>query len=343
MEIPKFDLNQRSSSASVCSDWDLEFTIEELQSIEAVFESAASSSSSRKPAADCDGDRPKTRRILPDSLFNFGRRSTLSSDNSLIECNPIGASSSCSLLPCRRNRFSNPYRSSCRAMPKIRFPAMTFKGHIVYSRTFSEVEKAADELLKFVESKNSDGNRVVIGFDIEWRPTFKKGAGQSKAAVIQICADAARCHVMHIIHSGFPQNLKSLLGDSRFPKAGVGIAGDARKVFNDYDVSVDALEDLSSLANKKLGGEPKLWGLSSLAEKLICKQVLKPSKIRLGNWEANPLSAEQQKYAATDAFVSWHLFEVTKMGGSRLKTRKTFKTVKTHNGLDWIIHQNNSF
>ncbi|KAD5803698.1 hypothetical protein E3N88_15058 [Mikania micrantha] len=296
MEFPKIDLNQRSSSASVCSDWDLEFTIEELQSIEAVFESAASSSSSRKPAADCDGDRPKTRRRLPDSLFNFGGRSTLSSDNSLIECNPIGASSSCSLLPCRRNRFSNPYRSSCRVMPKMRFPAMNFKGHIVYSRTFSEVEKAADELLKFVESKNSDGNRAVIGFDIEWRPTFKKGAGQSKAAVIQICADAARCH------------------------AGVGIAGDARKVFNDYDVSVDALEDLSHLANKKLGGEPKLWGLSSLAEKLICKQqVLKPSKIRLGNWEANPLSAEQQKYAATDAFVSWHLFEVL----NRLPERET--------------------
>lgn len=58
---------------------------------------------------------------------------------------------------------------------KMRYPAMTFKGHIVYSRTFSEVEKAADELLKFVETKNSDGNRAAIGFDVEWRPTFKKG------------------------------------------------------------------------------------------------------------------------------------------------------------------------
>ncbi|KAJ0793245.1 putative DNA helicase [Helianthus annuus] len=199
----------------------------------------------------------------------------------------------------------------------MRYPAMTFKGHIVYSRTFSEVEKAADELLRFVETKNSDGSRAAIGFDIEWRPSFKKGVAQSKAAVLQICADAARCHVMHIIHSGFPQNLKSLLADSRFIKVGVGIAGDARKVFNDHNVSVDALEDLSRLANKKLGGEPKMWGLSSLTEKLTCKQVLKPSKIRLGNWEANPLSVEQLKYAATDAFVSWHLYEVSNMCGSR--------------------------
>ncbi|KAI3826619.1 hypothetical protein L1987_00668 [Smallanthus sonchifolius] len=310
MEIPKFDLNQNSSTVSICSDWDLDFTVEELQSIEAVFESATSSSSSRKLAADCDGDRPKTRRRLPDSLFNFRGQSTLSSDISSSECNPIGASSSCSLLPCPRNRFSNPFSSSYRATSKMRYPAMTFKGHIVYSRTFSEVEKAADELLKFVEAKNSDGNRAAIGFDIEWRPIFKKGVGQSKAAFLQICADVARCHVMHIIHSGFPQNLKSLLGDSRFLKVGVGIAGDARKVFNDHNVSVDALEDLSRLPNKKLGGVPKMLGLSSLTEKLTCKQVLKPSKIRLGNWEANPLSTEQLKYAATDAFVSWHLFEV---------------------------------
>ncbi|XP_076897674.1 3'-5' exonuclease-like [Bidens hawaiensis] len=288
-----------------CSDWDIDFTEEELQSIDAIFESY-------KPpvAADCDGDhRPKTRRRLPDSLFTFSR---------------IAASSSSSLLPCPRNRFTSSYRDTS----KMRYPAMTFKGHIVYSRTFSEVEKAADELLKFFETMNGDGNRPVIGFDIEWRPIFKKGATQSKAAVLQICADVARCHVMHIIHSGFPQNLKSLLGDSRFLKVGVGIAGDARKIFKDHNVSVDALEDLSRLANKKLGGEPKMWGLSSLTEKLTCKQVLKPSKIRLGNWERNPLSAEQLNYAATDAFVSWHLFEVlNRLPDSDTHTNEVAETV----------------
>ncbi|XP_024983633.1 Werner Syndrome-like exonuclease [Cynara cardunculus var. scolymus] len=311
MESAKSDLIPQSSTVDPCSDWDLPFTDEELQSIEDVFESAASSSSSsRKSGADCDGDRPRTRRRLPDSLFNFGEQSTLLSDKSSSECNPIGASSSFSLLPCRTNRFSSPCGSSYRDKLKMRYPAMSFKGHIVYSRTFSEVEKAANELLTFVETKNRDGGHAVFGFDIEWRPTFKKGVKQGKAAVLQICAGAARCHVMHIIHSGFPENLKSLLRDPRSVKVGVGIAGDARKIFNDHNASVEALEDLSSLANQKLGGEPKSWGLASLTETLTCKQVPKPSKIRLGNWEANPLSKEQLKYAATDAFVSWHLFEV---------------------------------
>lgn len=39
-------------------------------------------------------------------------------------------------------------------------------------------------------------------------------------------------------------------------------------------------------------------------------QLLKPKKIRLGNWEADPLSKAQLQYAATDAFASWFLYEV---------------------------------
>lgn len=58
---------------------------------------------------------------------------------------------------------------------KMRYPAMAFKGRIVYSRTLSEVEKATDELLKFVETKYKDGGRAVIGLDIEWKPSFRKG------------------------------------------------------------------------------------------------------------------------------------------------------------------------
>ncbi|RVW23789.1 Werner Syndrome-like exonuclease [Vitis vinifera] len=54
---------------------------------------------------------------------------------------------------------------------------------------------------------------------------------------------------------------------------GVGIANDAVKVFKDHSVSVKDLEDLSYLANQKLGGDAKKWGLGSLTEMLISKQV----------------------------------------------------------------------
>ena len=53
----------------------------------------------------------------------------------------------------------------------------------------------------------------------------------------------------------------------------MGIGNDATKVSKDHNVSIQALEDLSSLANQKLGGDLKNWSLQSLTEMLICKQV----------------------------------------------------------------------
>lgn len=189
---------------------------------------------------------------------------------------------------------------------------MAFKGQILYSRTVSEVEKAAKELLKIVETRKREVDKVILGLDIEWRPIFRTGVPQRKVAVMQICGDPCHCYVMHIIHSGIPQSLRSLLEDPTSVKVGVGISADARKVYKDYDISVKALEDLSGLANQKFGGVPKQWCMASLTEKLICKQLPKPGKIRLGNWEADNLSMEQLQYAATDAFASWYLYQSLK-------------------------------
>ncbi|XP_064982233.1 3'-5' exonuclease-like isoform X5 [Musa acuminata AAA Group] len=144
-----------------------------------------------------------------------------------------------------------------------------------------------------------------------WRvsPLRCPGEAPRKAAVMQICLENARCYVMHIIHSGIPPGLKCLLEDTVSVKVGVCIANDAWKMTNDYNVCVEPLEDLSSLANLKLGGVPKRWSLASLTEMITCKQLEKPKKIRMGNWEADVLSKEQLQYAATDAFVSWHLYQ----------------------------------
>jgi hypothetical protein len=62
------------------------------------------------------------------------------------------------------------------APPKPVVPKINFGGRIVYSRTWSEVEKATLELLQIVESKKSNmTGRVPLGFDLEWRPFFNRG------------------------------------------------------------------------------------------------------------------------------------------------------------------------
>ncbi|XP_030467446.2 3'-5' exonuclease-like isoform X1 [Syzygium oleosum] len=195
---------------------------------------------------------------------------------------------------------------------RIKLPVMTFGGRIMYSRSATGVERAAAELLKKIDAMKSVMDQVIIGFDIEYRPTFQRGVPPRKTAVMQICGDNDHCHVMHVIHSGVPPSLKLILEDTTVLKVGVGIAGDVRKVLKDYSVSVNAFQDLSELANQKLALPRYRWSLASLSEVLINKQLQKIMKIRCGNWEAVFLSEEQQFYAATDAFASWHLYQVLK-------------------------------
>ncbi|KAK8955414.1 Werner Syndrome-like exonuclease [Platanthera guangdongensis] len=196
---------------------------------------------------------------------------------------------------------------------KPKLAAFSFGGRIVYSRTSAEVGRATAEIFHKIEQlKHEADEEISFGFDMEWRPTFKKGHTLRKAAVLQVCMDPSDCYIMHIIHSGVPSILKSLLKNPSFSKVGIGIHGDARKISRDYNVCVTPLVDLSKYANLKLGGAPKNWGLAPLTKMLACRELLKPNKIRMGNWEAKELSEEQLHYAATDAFASWHLYQVLK-------------------------------
>ncbi|XP_061369169.1 3'-5' exonuclease-like [Gastrolobium bilobum] len=202
--------------------------------------------------------------------------------------------------------------SSSQGYSRMKLPVMKFSGQIMYSRTFSDVEKAATKLLKILEEKKKETMQIAIGLDIEWKPSFRKGVPPGKVAVMQIYGGTSHCHVLHLIHSGIPQNLQLLLEDPTVLKVGAGIGGDAVKVFRDYNISIKGVEDLSFNANRKLGGGPHKWGLGSLTEKLLSKQLKKPSQIRMGNWETPVLSKEQLEYAATDAFASWYLHQAIK-------------------------------
>ncbi|KAK7387613.1 hypothetical protein VNO78_28532 [Psophocarpus tetragonolobus] len=217
-------------------------------------------------------------------------------------------------LPTSLIALQHPNASSLSPRPaysNMRLPVIKFSGQIMYSRTFDAVENAATKLLQILHEKKTQMMEFAIGFDIEWKPTFRKGVPPGKVAVMQICGDSSQCHVLHLIHSGIPRNLQRLLEDPTIMKVGAGIGGDAAKVFRDYNISVKGVMDLSLHANQKLGGDHK-WGLASLTEKLLSKQLKKPQKIRMGNWETPVLSKEQLEYAATDAFASWYLYQAIK-------------------------------
>ncbi|CAH9120883.1 unnamed protein product [Cuscuta epithymum] len=185
---------------------------------------------------------------------------------------------------------------------------LAYGGRVIYSRTACEVERSAEKILRLVEERRSKEEAVALGFDMEWKPSFKKGVSPGKAAVMQICGDMDNCYVFHIFHSGISQNLQLLLENNTIPKVGVGIAIDAKKAFKDHNVCVSSLVDLSTLANQKVHGGPSKRSLSSLSLEFLYQELPKENFIRLGNWETDILSEKQLDYAATDAYISWKLY-----------------------------------
>lgn len=125
------------------SDWERPFSQEELDEIDAVI---ASVTPQIKPQNDINRV-PLNNRRLPNWGFHY-----CSNPNAGSSSNP-------------RNQVNH----------KVEYPEMKFGGRIVYSKTVSEVEKAAKELLEIIEVKKIYMEQVSLGFDIEWKPTFRKG------------------------------------------------------------------------------------------------------------------------------------------------------------------------
>lgn len=61
--------------------------------------------------------------------------------------------------------------------------------------------------------------------------------------------------------------------------------------------------DCGPLANEvyKRSGR---WSLANLTAYILRKKISKDGKVRTSKWHVLPLSEEQKKYAATDAYVS---------------------------------------
>jgi hypothetical protein len=195
-------------------------------------------------------------------------------------------------------------------------PPLAFQGHVRYLCTPYDVDAASKRLLQ--------QQPLVLGWDIEWRVTYKTGQAPRPVALIQFCyahstgaaAPAYTCLLLQVARSGLTAHLRDVLRCEGLLKVGVGAHGDALKIGRDYPgLEMRGVLDLSEFANARLcsdapgGPAPQKWSLTSLSERVLHGAVAKPQSLRCGDWEA-PLTAEQQRYAATDAWASLRLHEV---------------------------------
>ena len=142
----------------------------------------------------------------------------------------------------------------------------------------------------------------ALGFDTETRPSFKKGTRHSPA-LLQL-ATQDRVWLVRLNRLGYVPELWHLFTDPRIIKTGIGIRDDLRELQQLHPFEPEGFIELQTYV--------KDFGIEDASLVKITAQVLgfRVSKAqRLSNWEADTLTAKQQTYAATDAWVCYMIYQ----------------------------------
>ncbi|KAF8168276.1 ribonuclease H-like domain-containing protein [Crassisporium funariophilum] len=151
-----------------------------------------------------------------------------------------------------------------------------------------------------------------LGFDLEWKPIFYRGARENPVALVQLANDDTILLLQISAMEEFPSKLAEVLANPDIVKTGVAIQNDAKKLYNDCMVSIHNCVDLSLFArtvdNARWQGKyTHPIGLAHLVESYEYR-LLEKGRITRSNWEAL-LDANQQQYASNDAHSGYILYK----------------------------------
>jgi ribonuclease D len=180
-------------------------------------------------------------------------------------------------------------------------------GDDMISTTVTSSGEAVEDWIEEVKSVHSRRlHKLVVGLDIEWRPTFS--TDYSTTALLQLCV-GRRCLVFQLIHADYiPDALDEFLGNSDYRFVGVGVKGDADRLWNDWELEVVNSVDLAELvADELYRPDLRNAGLKSIAAAVMGANMEKPYWVTTGPWDARSLSHEQIRYACIDSFVSFEV------------------------------------
>jgi hypothetical protein len=165
-------------------------------------------------------------------------------------------------------------------------------------------------------------NEKVIGFDIEWLPSSRKGRGiKQNVSLIQVASET-RIALFHI--ALFPKDtaddlvaptLKRIMEDPEITKVGVAIKGDCTRLRNFLNIDPRGIFELSHLyklvkhtASGNLSQVNKiLVSVATQVEEHLGLPIYK-GEVRGSDW-TQPLTLDQIIYAASDAYANLMLFD----------------------------------
>ncbi len=174
-------------------------------------------------------------------------------------------------------------------------PKAKFSGKIVVVQSQKELEKA----IHFLSTQH------MVGIDTETRPSFVKGQTH-KVALLQISTREI-CFLFRLNMIGMPDSLVNFLENPTIVKVGLSLKDDFMALHKRADFSQQSFVELQEYVNT-FGIQDK--SLQKIYAILFGKKISKSQ--RLTNWEADVLSDAQKRYAATDAWACYNIYELLK-------------------------------
>ena len=171
-------------------------------------------------------------------------------------------------------------------------PLTQFKGKIHLIEHNREAQLAINWLISF----------PVLGFDTETRPSFTKGR-INQVALLQL-STANDAFLFRICKMGIPKSLLSLLANPDILKIGAAIKNDMDVLKRSTRIKPYGFIDLQKEVQKF---QIKSLGLSKMAGIILGVRISKSQQ--LSNWENHILTEAQQRYAATDAWMCYMIYE----------------------------------
>jgi ribonuclease D len=170
-------------------------------------------------------------------------------------------------------------------------PLIAWDGPIEILNTIEEMTAAVEKLK----------NEVILGFDTETRPTFKKGDYYPPALIQLSSADCV--YLFRISETKTLAPLLLILESEKILKTGVAIKDDVKELRAMEDFSPAGFIEITDVT-LKLGYENR--GLRALSGLILGGRISKAAQV--SNWARPELEKKQIHYAATDAWISRELY-----------------------------------
>jgi len=142
----------------------------------------------------------------------------------------------------------------------------------------------------------------ALGFDTETRPSFTKGR-LNRVALLQL-ATATEVFLFRLCKMDIPKSLLALLADPNILKVGAAIKNDLDVLKRSSKLKPRGFIDLQDMVQEF---NIKSLGLSKMAGIVLGVRISKSQQ--LSNWENDTLTEAQQRYAATDAWMCYRIYE----------------------------------